>query len=319
MSGCWAKGTPAVAVEEGCVWITSLLAAPAISRSVPRLALVERPTTLAVPLRKRLPPAKGVPATGRKRTFCQVKVLVTLLTELTVKVSCVEVTEVMATEIPLPTALIFCVLLPPLILTVGATPPVSNVQPLGTFKMIVPTPTLALMASEYTGPVRLVNAPPTVSAEIALPPVAALNWARVTVMDGLVADRIVCATTSVAVRVKLPLVLKNTKSGEGRAESGALAGKVAVESVEVIPTVSVTVLTRFQLVSTALTVTLNAVEAIWARGAPLFPVGVPGAAVSPGTSNCSFAKRAGLTVTLEEIALLKLPLLKTMVMVSATA
>src|SRR6266700_5882081 len=319
MSGCWAKGTPAVAVEEGCVWITSLLAAPAISRSVPRLALVERPTTLAVPLRKRLPPAKGVPAMGRKRTFCQVKVLVTLLTELTVKVSCVEVTEVMATEVPLPTALIFCELLPPTILPVGATPPVSNVQPLGTFKLMVPTPTLALMASEYTGPVRLVNAPPTVSAEIPLPPVAGVNWARVTVMDGLVLGLLPPSTTSVAVRVKLPLVLKKTIKACVPFVSGEFAGRLALLVEEVSPTMSVALAERFQLVSTALTVTLNALEAIWASGAPLFPVGVPGAAVSPGTSNCSFAKRAGLTVTLEEIALLKLPLLKTIVIVSATA
>src|SRR6266566_763803 len=263
MSGCWAKGTPAVAVEEGCVWITSLLAAPAISRSVPRLALVERPTTLAVPLRKRLPPAKGVPATGRKRTFCQVKVLVTLLTELTVKVSCVEVTEVMATEIPLPTALIFCVLLPPLILTVGATPPVSNVQPLGTFKMIVPTPTLPLMASEYTGPVRLVNAPPTVSAEIALPPVAGVNWAGVTVMEGLVLGLLLGSTVSVAVRVKVPLVLKEIVETCVPLVSAEFAGRLTLLLKELIPTMSLALADRFQLVSTALTVTLNSLEATW--------------------------------------------------------
>src|SRR6266404_3745238 len=161
MSGCWANGTPAVAVEEGCVWITSWLAAPAISRRVPRLALVERPTTLAVPLRNRLPLARGVPAMGRTRTFCQVKVLLTRLTELTVKVSCVEVTEVIATEAPLPAPLIFFEVAPPSILTVGATPPVSNIHPFGTFKIMVPRPTLPLLASEYPGPVRLVNAPPT--------------------------------------------------------------------------------------------------------------------------------------------------------------
>src|SRR5229473_1661034 len=101
MSGCWANGTPAVAVEEGCVWITSLFAAPAISRRVPRLALVERPTTLAVPLRNRLPLARGVPAMGRTRTFCQVKVLLTRLTEVTVKLSRGEVTAVIATVPPL--------------------------------------------------------------------------------------------------------------------------------------------------------------------------------------------------------------------------
>ena len=126
------------------------------------------------------------------------------------------------------------------------------------------------------------------------------------------------STTSVAVRVKVPLLLKDTKSGEGRAESGALAGKVAVESVEVIPTVSVTVLTRFQLVSTALTVTLTALETIWARGVPVFPLAVPGAALSPGTNSCSLANGPALTATLKEIALLKVPLVKTMVIVSAT-
>ena len=54
--------------------MTSFLAAPATSRSVPRLELVERPTTLAVPVTLRLPMANGVPALGRTRTFCQVKV-----------------------------------------------------------------------------------------------------------------------------------------------------------------------------------------------------------------------------------------------------
>src|SRR5437762_6114259 len=31
MTGCCAHGTPAVAVDEGCVWIVSLLAAPAFT------------------------------------------------------------------------------------------------------------------------------------------------------------------------------------------------------------------------------------------------------------------------------------------------
>src|SRR6266851_6021638 len=265
MRGCWANGTPAVAVEEGWVWMTSLFAAPAISRRVPRLALVERPTTLAVPLRNRLPLARGVPAMGRTRTFCQVKVLVTLLPELTVKVSCVEVTEVMATEVPLPTALIFCELLPPLILTVGATPPVSNVHPLGTFKMMVPRPTLPLLASEYPGPVRLVKAPPTVSAEILLPPVAGVNWAGVTVMEGLVLAVLLPSTASVAVRVKLPLVLKETVEICVPLVRGEFAGRLALLLEEVIPTISLALAERFQLVSTALTVTLNALEAICAR------------------------------------------------------
>src|SRR5262249_57881044 len=102
-TGCWAKGSPAVAVAEGCVRMARLLAAPATSRKVPRLALVERPTTLAVPLIRRLPLTWGVPAVGRTRTFCQVSVqrAPALLGMVTVKVSCVVVTELIARELPL--------------------------------------------------------------------------------------------------------------------------------------------------------------------------------------------------------------------------
>src|SRR5437016_2574213 len=66
-------------------------------------------------------------------------------------------------------------------------------------------------------------------------------------------------------------------------------------SVPVMLAVSLTLLTRFQFASTALTVTVKAAPAVRAVGVPLFPAEVPGAAVSPGTNNCSFAKRAGLT------------------------
>jgi len=84
-----ARRTPAVADVEGWVRITRLLAAPATSRRVPRLTLVERPTTEAVPDRQRLPLINGVPAVGRTRTFCQVKVQATplLLGTVTVKMS----------------------------------------------------------------------------------------------------------------------------------------------------------------------------------------------------------------------------------------
>src|SRR5262249_56923298 len=71
-TGCWAKGSPAVAVAEGCVRMARLLAAPATSRKVPRLALVERPTTLAVPPIRRKPLADGLPAVGPTRTVCHV-------------------------------------------------------------------------------------------------------------------------------------------------------------------------------------------------------------------------------------------------------
>src|SRR5260370_1316259 len=56
-----------------------------------------------------------------------------------------------------------------------------------------------------------------------------------------------------------------------------------------MPTVSVTVLTRFQLEATALTVTLKPVKALWAVGVPVLPLAVPGAAVSPGSRICNLA------------------------------
>ena len=71
------------------------------------------------------------------------------------------------------------------------------------------------------------------------------------------------------------------------ATSAAFAGRVALASLEVSATVSVE-LTRFQLASTALTVTLKALPAVCALGVPVLPVAVPGAAVSPGTRIWSF-------------------------------
>src|SRR5437660_1134105 len=89
--------------------MTRLLAAPGTSRNRPRLAPVGRPVTLAAPLRVRMPVANGVPAVGRTRTFCQVNEFVTppLLVLVTVKVSWVEVTLVIARELPLLAPLMF--------------------------------------------------------------------------------------------------------------------------------------------------------------------------------------------------------------------
>ena len=67
-----------------------------------------------------------------------------------------------------------------------------------------------------------------------------------------------------------------------------MAGSAAAPSLEVKPTVWV-VLTRFQLSSTARITTLKDAPAVWLLGVPVLPVGVPGAAVSPGSSVCSFA------------------------------
>src|SRR6266542_2843050 len=73
-----------------------------------------------------------------------------------------------------------------------------------------------------------------------------------------------------------------------------------------MPTVWV-LLTTFQLASTALTVTLKAVPAVRAVAVPVLPVAVPGAAVSPGTSTCSFRNAPAVTVS-SWVALLR-PLL----------
>jgi hypothetical protein len=57
--------------------------------------------------------------------------------------------------------------------------------------------------------------------------------------------------------VKLPLVLKKSVKFCVPAAKAVFVGNVAVESLEVIPTLSMTVSTRFQLASTAFTVTLK--------------------------------------------------------------
>src|SRR6266404_9303686 len=131
-----------------------LLAAPATSRRLPRLAPVGRPTTVAVPLRVRVPLTSGVPALGRTRTFCQVRlqVIPLALEAVTVKTSWVLVTEVIATAVPLATSFRLLAALPEpvirVIFTVGAVPPVSNMNPAGALRMIVPVPTLPLAFSE---------------------------------------------------------------------------------------------------------------------------------------------------------------------------
>ena len=131
---------PAVAVAEGWVRMAKLLAAPATSFNVPKLELVDTPAIVAVPVIVRLPLANGeVPAVGRTRTFCHVSVQVApLLAEVTVKTSCVGLTELIETAVPEPTSLIFLMAeLAPSILTVGAAL-VSKMNPLGALRMIVP-------------------------------------------------------------------------------------------------------------------------------------------------------------------------------------
>src|SRR5436190_17874880 len=115
------------------------------------------------------------------------------------------------------------------------------------------------------------------------------------VMSGLVLAVLVPSVMSVAVTVQLPTVLSVRLKLFVPATSAALAGRRSLGSVQVMPTVWV-LLTRFQLASTALTVTLKAVPALCAVGVPVLPEVVPGAAVSPGTSSCSFTNAPALTV-----------------------
>src|SRR5437879_5340386 len=70
-------------------------------------------------------------------------------------------------------------------------------------------------------------------------------------------------------------------------DGAAFPVRAALVSDEVIPTVSDTELTRYQFASTAFTVTVNGVPAV-TFGVPVFPLAVPGAAVSPGIKSCSF-------------------------------
>ena len=142
------------------------------------------------------------------------------------------------------------------------------------------------------------------------------NAPAFTVIAGLPLPVIETCVTSEAVTVALPAVLSVTLKLLVPPTNAALAAKLAFASLELMATVSL-VFTTFQLASTALTVTLNAVPAVWARGVPVLPLAVPGAAVSPGTSNCSLANAPELTTTLLEVALLRPALVKTMLMVSA--
>src|SRR5258708_24597858 len=101
-------------------------------------------------------------------------------------------------------------------------------------------------------------------------------------MAELVPGVLVLSVESEAVTVWLPAVLRVTLKDFVPATSDAFDGKTALASEAVMAAVSVTLVSRFQFASTAFTVTLNATPAVWAEGAPVLPVALPGDAVSPG-------------------------------------
>ena len=128
-----------------------------------------------------------------------------------------------------------------------------------------------------------------------------------TAIAGLGLGVLVPSVMSLAVTVALPAVLSvRLKTFDPRLKT-AFAGKAAFVSLEVMPTASATLVTTFQLASTALTVTLKAVPAVRAVGVPVLPRLVPGAAVSPGTSNCSFVNAPELTGMAELVLAVLLP------------
>src|SRR5436190_21170772 len=117
---------------------------------------------VAVPVPVNVPLARGVPRLGRNRRLVQVNEQVTpaLLALVTVKVTWFVARAVIATAVPLATRSTL-LLLPPVppsrvIMTVGAVPFVSKLNPDGALSRIVPIPTSPLAASKYTGPVSIV-------------------------------------------------------------------------------------------------------------------------------------------------------------------
>src|SRR6185295_4704166 len=98
ITGCCPKSTPAVALVEGWVWTTNRAGGP-ISINRPKLVLLLVTAGRDdVPVFVILPLARGLPADGCTRMFCQVseQAIPLLVALVTVNVICVVVTDVMA-------------------------------------------------------------------------------------------------------------------------------------------------------------------------------------------------------------------------------
>jgi len=119
------------------------------------------------------PLARGVPALGLTRMFENVMRDVVPPVESvaeTVKVI------VLAVGVAVDDDSVSAVPVPPIRVTVAVTvEPVSNTNPDGAFNTIVPVPISLPVLSSSTGPVNVVHVPPVLSAEMALPPVAAVT------------------------------------------------------------------------------------------------------------------------------------------------
>ena len=83
-----------------------------------------------------------------------------------------------------------------------------------------------------------------------------------TVIAGLMLAVLLLSVRLLAVRVEAPVVLKVTLKVFVPLIRAVFAGSAALLSEEVMPMVSLMLLTTFQLASTALSVTLKAVPAV---------------------------------------------------------
>ena len=88
------------------------------------------------------------------------------------------------------------------------------------------------------------------------------NEPGLTVTEGLVLAVLEASATSLAVTVRAPAVFSARENVCVPRFRAALIGRLAFTSEEVMPTVSVAVVTKFQLASTALTVTGNDMPAV---------------------------------------------------------
>ena len=111
---------------------------------------------------------------------------------------------------------------------------------------------------------------------------------------------------ALAVIVRVPAVLKMKLDKVRVLETSVMlpvvpplsSAMVALLSLAVIVTLGTALPARFQFASTALTTMplAMAVPAIWSSGVPVLPVGVPGAAVSPGSRTSNLVAASAVTV-----------------------
>src|SRR5512138_2657934 len=111
------------------------------------------------------------------------------------------------------------------------------------------------------------------------------KWSRIrTVTAEELAGGIVLSVWSCAPTVNVPAAFSVIENVLVPFTSCAGEGSVALTSVASIRIAFEIVVTTFQVLSQAFTVTVNGLPATWARGVPDLPDAVPGAAVSPGSN-----------------------------------